>query len=132
MLPPAIIDTHQHLWNLSQFELGWLKEEPFCQLHRDHTLEDYSRDTAELNITQSIYMEVDVLESQQPREAQWILDLCQQPNNCVAAAVISGRPRYRRIRRICRAIPKVALPQGRARQPLWKAAGLLQPEGLCG
>lgn len=92
MLPPAIIDTHQHLWNLSQFELGWLKEEPFCQLHHDHTLEDYGRDTDGLNVTQSIYMEVDVLESQQPGEAQWILDLCQQTDNRVAAAVISGRP----------------------------------------
>ena len=35
----SIIDTHQHLWNLSQFRLPWLK--PGGELTRDFTLEDY-------------------------------------------------------------------------------------------
>ena len=92
MMPSAIIDTHHHLWDLSQFELGWLQEETFRQLSRDFTIEDYRLATAELNVTKSIYMEIDVLESQQSDEAEWILDLCQRADNCVGAAVISGRP----------------------------------------
>lgn len=37
-------------------------------------------------------MEIDVLESQQPGEARWILGLCQRTEYRVATAVFSGRP----------------------------------------
>jgi predicted TIM-barrel fold metal-dependent hydrolase len=39
----TIIDTHQHLWNLSQFRLPWLK--PGGELTRDFSMDDYKKAT---------------------------------------------------------------------------------------
>ncbi len=88
--PLAIIDTHVHLWNLSQFRLPWL--EATSQLHRDFKADDYRQAGEGLNIVKAIYMEVDVDPSQQEQEARAVAELCHRGQSVLAAAVISGRP----------------------------------------
>jgi len=67
--PPPIIDTHAHLWNLSQFRLPWLEDA--STLHRDFKVDDYRRAGEGLNIVKAIYMEVDVDPTQQePRRSK--------------------------------------------------------------
>lgn len=85
-----IVDTHQHLWDLSKFRLPWLDEAP--KLNKGHVMEDYFQATAGLNVVKTVYMEVDVDPSQQLAEAEYVIDLCQRSDNPMAAAVISGRP----------------------------------------
>ena len=85
-----IIDTHQHLWDINKFKLAWLT--PDSPLNRCALPADYAREAEGLNIVKSIYMEVDVIESQQPAEARWVLDLCDRDKAMPCAAVISGRP----------------------------------------
>jgi L-fuconolactonase len=85
-----IIDTHQHLWDLNQFKLAWVT--PESPLNHCYLLSDYTRESEGLNIAKTIYMEVDVVEAQQPDEARWILDLCDKEKAIPCAAVISGRP----------------------------------------
>lgn len=83
-----IIDTHQHLWDLSQFQLPWLK--PGGELTRDHTLTHYKKATTDLNIKKTIYMEVAVASDQKLAEAEYIIKICEDVNNPVHAAVIGG------------------------------------------
>lgn len=93
-----VLDTHQHLWDLSKFRLPWQKNEP--KLAKNHLMSDYLAATADLGevdgkparIVKTVYMEVDVEPSQQKAEAEYVLDLCSRADNPMVAAVISGRP----------------------------------------
>jgi L-fuconolactonase len=85
-----IVDTHQHLWDLSRFRLPWLQGAG--PINRSFTMKDYLEATAGLNVQKTVYMEVDVDPSQQIEEAEYVIDLCQRHDNPMAAAVISGRP----------------------------------------
>jgi len=88
----AIVDTHQHLWDLDQFSLPWTKDEK--KLAHSFVVADYLKATAGLNISQTVYMEVDVEPKQQTAEARYVIDLCQRDDNPMSAAVISGRPSH--------------------------------------
>ena len=88
----AIVDTHQHMWDLDRFSLPWTKGEK--QLARNFQMSDYLRATSGLNIAQTVYMEVDVDPTQQEAEARYAIELCQRDDNPMAAAVISGRPSH--------------------------------------
>jgi len=93
-----VIDTHQHLWDLSKFRLPWTKNEP--KLAKDHLMADYLAATADLGkvgglparMVKTVYMEVDVDPVQQTAEAEYVLDLCARADNPMVAAVVSGRP----------------------------------------
>ena len=85
-----IIDTHQHLWDLSRFRLPWHKEVP--AMAKSHLMSDYLAATAGLGVVKTVYMEVDVDPAQQTAEADYVTELCQRDDNPMAAAVISGRP----------------------------------------
>jgi len=88
MLP--VIDTHQHLWDLTKFKLGWLKKgDP---LDGQFTPTEYAVAVAGLNVVKSVYMEVDVVEEQQQAEADYVTELCKDGKTTMAAAVVSGRP----------------------------------------
>ena len=89
--PAEIVDTHQHLWNLQQFELPWLAVAPKI-LARNYLPSDYAAATAGLNVVKSVYMEVDVAPRQQTEEANYVLGLCAANDNPMVGAVISGRP----------------------------------------
>ena len=88
MLP--IIDTHQHLWDLNQFNLPWLNSVP--ELNRSFRIDDYVAETVESNVLKAIYMEVDVHPSQHVAEANYLIDICQKADTVTVGAVISGRP----------------------------------------
>jgi L-fuconolactonase len=85
----AIVDTHQHLWDLDKFRLPWLgKEGP---LSRNFVTKDYVGAASGLNIFQAVYMEVDVAEDQKELEAEHLIELSRQPNQPTVAAVIGCR-----------------------------------------
>ena len=85
-----IVNTHQHLWDLSRFKLPWLDSAP--KLNRSFLVDDYRQATAGLDVVKSVYMEVDVEPSQQAAEADYVLDLIQRGGTTMVGAVISGRP----------------------------------------
>jgi L-fuconolactonase len=84
----SIVDTHQHLWNLRQFRLPWLR--PGGELTRDYTLADYEEATKGLGIKKAIYMEVSVAGEQKPAEAEHVIKICEDKSNHTCAAVIGG------------------------------------------
>lgn len=88
--PIPIVDTHQHLWDLTKFNLPWTKDNKV--LAKSFVMSDYLTATKGLHVTKTVYMEVDVDPSQQVQEAEYVIDLCQRDDNPMLAAVISGRP----------------------------------------
>src|ERR1051325_4290128 len=88
MLP--IVDTHQHLWDLKRFRLPWLSGGG--PLAKDHMPDDYLREASGLNVVKTVYMEVDVAPEQHVAEAEYVLELCQQPDYPMIGATIGGRP----------------------------------------
>ncbi len=86
-----IVDTHQHLWDLTKFQPPWLKGAPAI-LSKSYVTADYVAATEGLNVVKAVYMEVDVAVEQQVEEAQHLIELCKSPEHPTVAAVISGRP----------------------------------------
>lgn len=85
-----IIDTHQHLWDLSLFNLPWLDGAEV--LKRDYVTSDYLAATKDANVVKTVYMEVDVAADQKIAEADHLIELCARDDNPTAGAVISGDP----------------------------------------
>ena len=92
MLP--IVDTHQHLWDLTRFKLAWFQPgTPEGKiLGHNFTPKEYAAETTGLNVVKAVYMEVDVVPEQQQAEADYIIDLCKSGKTPTCAAVVSGRP----------------------------------------
>ena len=85
-----IIDTHQHLWDLQRFDLPWTNGADAVSLKRSFLPSDYAVATEGLGIVKTVYMEVDVTESQRHAEAEYVIDLCSRGETPMVAAVISG------------------------------------------
>ena len=85
-----IIDTHQHLWDLTKFNLPWTAGADI--FNRNYLTYDYLVATESLNVVKAIYMEVDVAAAQKAGEANYIAAQCQRGDTPTAAAVISGFP----------------------------------------
>lgn len=86
-----IIDTHQHLWDLSKFRPPWLTDAPKI-LSQSYVTKDYLQATAGLNVVKAVYMEVDVAPKQQVEEAEHVIALSKSKDHPTVGAVISGRP----------------------------------------
>jgi predicted TIM-barrel fold metal-dependent hydrolase len=86
-----IIDTHQHLWDLVQFQPPWL-DGADAKIAAKHDTNDYRTETEGLNIVKAVYMEVDVAPADQIKEAEYVLALIQSGKTPTVGAVISGRP----------------------------------------
>src|SRR5262245_45414988 len=84
-----IVDTHQHLWDVSKFKLAWVKEGH--PLKQSFTPKEYAEATKGLNVVKAVYMEVDVVEEQQQKEADYVLELIKSKYTPTVAAVVSGR-----------------------------------------
>ena len=85
-----IVDTHQHLWDTSRFNLTWLSGAP--HINRSFLLKDYAEATAGLGVEKTVYMEVDLDPAQQAQEAEFVIETCKRDDNPMVAGVISGRP----------------------------------------
>ncbi len=85
-----IVDTHQHLWDLSKLRLPWLK--PGGPLTRSYLMEDYLAATQGLNVVKAVYMEVAVADDMLTDEARLVIDICRRGHGPTVAAVIGGRP----------------------------------------
>ncbi|MFM2094454.1 MAG: hypothetical protein RIS70_1578 [Planctomycetota bacterium] len=85
-----IIDTHQHLWNLDQLRLPWLKGAPEVLRHHFGPKE-YAQAVAGLNV-KAIYMEVDVDTGDHDKEADYVVGLARGGKDHTIAATIGGRP----------------------------------------
>lgn len=85
-----IVDTHQHLWDLSKLRLSWLKGSD--SLNRSYVMKDYLEAIQGLGIVKSVYMEVNVDFDQQVAEAEYVLDIIRAGDAPTCAAVIGGRP----------------------------------------
>jgi len=85
-----IVDTHQHLWDLTKFPLSWVKSS--VKLNRSFLSKDYLEATRGLNVVKAVYMEVAVDPSRQLDEARWVVDLCRRKDNPTVAGVIAGQP----------------------------------------
>lgn len=86
-----IVDAHQHLWDLKQFNLPWLAGAPNT-IKRTFRVDDFGAATAGLNVVKTVYMEVDVHPAQQVQEAEFAVELCSDAENVVSGAVIGGYP----------------------------------------
>ncbi|HEX3152738.1 MAG TPA: amidohydrolase family protein [Gemmataceae bacterium] len=88
MIP--IVDCHQHLWDLSKLKLAWVKEgEP---LAHSFTPKEYAEASQGLNIAKCVYMEVDVVEADQQKEVDYLIELIKSKSSPTVAAVVGGRP----------------------------------------
>ena len=67
MLP--IIDTHQHMWDLTRFSLPWLEGTGAEPLRKNHSQSEYREASAGTGIARTIYMEVDVIPDQRIAES---------------------------------------------------------------
>ena len=86
-----IVDTHQHLWDLSKVQPPWLAGAPKI-LSQTYGLAEYAKATEGLNVVQAVYMEVDVSPGDQMKEADSLIEICRTAKSPTVAAVISGRP----------------------------------------
>jgi len=86
MMP--IVDTHQHLWDLTKFTLPWVKG----PLAAQHTSKEYAVATAGLDIVKAVYMEVGMAVDDQQREADSVIELCKSKSTPTCAAVVAGNP----------------------------------------
>jgi L-fuconolactonase len=87
---PMIVDTHQHLWDLSRFKLPWLDGAPEV-LRRNYRTQEYLAATRGLQI-QAVYMEVDVDPAQHDLEVEHVAELSRSEEHPTIAAVVGGRP----------------------------------------
>ncbi len=90
-----IVDTHLHLWDLKVLDLPWVASTTGKAkeiLGHDYLLSDYAKASDGLNITRAVYMEVDVAESDEVKEADYVSKICLEANAAMRLAVISGRP----------------------------------------
>lgn len=85
-----IIDTHLHLWDLTQFSLPWLDQVP--QLNRAYAWPDYLGAQPGENrwsIKHAIYIEVDAAPRQRRQEERYIAQLCRDGTNAIAGGIVA-------------------------------------------
>ncbi len=85
-----IIDTHQHLWDMSLFTFSWCKDIPL--LNRSFRMEDYIEAIRGVGIEKSVHVEADVDEPYMLDETRYILDLAEAKDNPLTGVVACGRP----------------------------------------
>ena len=88
MIP--IIDTHQHLWDLSRLSLPWARD--LDLMNKSYLMTDYMEASKEMGIVGSVYMEVDVTPEQRFMEIDQVTQHCLASDNPMKAIVISGNP----------------------------------------
>ncbi len=97
--PGAIIDAHQHFWDLDRNPHPWLQDpEPipfrywdYSALRRNYLPTDYERDIAPYRIVKSVHVEAEWDRADPVAETRWLEDLAARegrPTACVAHAAM--------------------------------------------
>lgn len=86
---PLMIDTHQHLWDLTKLKLPWLDTAPQV-LKQSYHHKEYREAIEGFNM-RAVYMEVHVDESHLNAEAEHVIGL-SKAQGLTIGAVIGGRP----------------------------------------
>ena len=87
-----MIDTHQHLIYPGRFSYPWTAELPALQ--NAFELDQYQTQAADCGITGTLFMEVDVDESQVANEAQFFCGLAEDPSSKIIGVVAAARPEH--------------------------------------
>jgi len=85
-----IIDTHLHLIYRDRLSYPWLAGVP--ALDADFTQEIYAREARRVGVVAALHMEVDVAESDIPRETEMVEALAREDGSLLAGAIASCRP----------------------------------------
>lgn len=88
--PLPLVDSHVHIWDLEKLQPPWLKNDH--QLNHNARWAEYREAAAGLDVAKAVYVEVDVAPADHPLEARLAIELCRDPGNAIAGAVIGGRP----------------------------------------
>lgn len=86
------IDTHQHLIYPDRFRYDWAEAIPALQ--GNFRLEEYHAAAADCDITESIFMEVDVPWDQAASEAAFFCSLAEDPANRISGVIAACRPEH--------------------------------------
>ena len=84
-----IIDTHFHIWDSNVLDIPWLSLFD-GKLKKKYSLNNYFRAINGLNIVLSCYEEVDAIKAQHKKEAQMILQICEDSSNQIVGATIAA------------------------------------------
>ena len=79
-----VFDTHVHLLDFDQFTIGWARR----RFDSNMLLDDYLKAVKGQHVMKLIYMEVNVSPEFRRKEAEWALELCEDPDNSMVGAVI--------------------------------------------
>ncbi len=85
-----LVDVHQHLWDLNDFDLPWLETAP--GLKDDYTMPRYLAEASGVEVAKTVYMEVDVAPHHIGKEADHVLALCDADDNPMVGATLRARP----------------------------------------
>jgi len=91
MLQMKIIDTHQHLLYPDRLGYSWCRGIAAFE-GKQFRLEEYRAAAQGTGLTETLFMEVDVDESQMKAEADFFLQLATQPDSGVAGVLAACRP----------------------------------------
>jgi predicted TIM-barrel fold metal-dependent hydrolase len=97
--PGAVIDAHQHFWDLDRNPYPWLQDpEPipfrygdYSALRRTYLPADYARDVAPYRIVKSVHVEAEWERTDPVAETRWLEGLAARegrPTACVAHAAL--------------------------------------------
>lgn len=84
-----IVDSHVHVWDLAKLRAPWMEG---SGLDRDSRWAEYREAATGLDVAKAVYVEIDVAPADHAREAKLAIELCRDPSNAIAGAVIGGRP----------------------------------------
>lgn len=156
--PGAVVDAHQHFWDLERNPYPWLQDpEPipfrygdYSALRRSYLPADYERDVAPYRIVKSVHVEAEWERSDPVAETRWLQALAARegrPTACVAHAALdradapeilaaqAAHPMVRGIRHKPAAAPSAAEARrgapGSMDDPAWRRGyALLARHGL--
>jgi predicted TIM-barrel fold metal-dependent hydrolase len=89
-----ILDTHLHLVDRARIAYPWLAQVP--PLDRDWSLAEYAREARRVGIGRSIFMEVDVADTDIDAEANWVEELAATGSFPIAGIISACRPESER------------------------------------
>lgn len=85
-----VVDSHVHIWDLDKLQPPWLAGAG--ELNQNARWQEYKQAAAGIDVVKAVYLEIDAAPSQFEQEAKLAIELCRDPGNVFAGAVIGGRP----------------------------------------